>query len=606
MGHGRMLGKSTPTPVGFTGTAVASALVALALALCSPSLALGVVPSAPTPANTSAPSLTGTPAPGQTLTCATGSWSNNPSGYSYSWLRDGAPIAGQTGSTYVVQPADQGHSLSCRVTAGNSGGEYTIVGLASGSYKVSFYPRYGSGGNYLSQYFNGQATSAAATPVSVTAPNATSGINAALQAGGQITGKVTAESGGAPLAGIEVCAEQGELFGSCATTNAAGEYTISGLANGSYTVVFYPSEENESSANYLRKALPGSVSVTAPNTVSGINAALQTGGEITGKVTAESTALPIAKAFVSAFYEESGQTYFVGFAVTNAGGEYTIAGLATHPYKVEFYTYSFGEGEKNYLAQYYQGKSSSSTATPVSVVAGEAKSGIDAALKSGGEIVGTVKAQGGAALPNIYVCANEETGPKESAGSCGYTDSNGKYRIEGLPTGSKYVVEFSAGFAGGANFLSQYHAGVALMTEATSVPVTAGGAPTTINEEMKFPGGEISGRVTAASRGAPLKEIFVCADSTSSEVGSCGYTNSNGEYTVAALPAGSYTVYFEPFYESIYLSQTYAGSVLVTVSKVAANINAALQTGGQIAGRVTAASGGAGISSIACAYYSGR
>lgn len=75
-----------------------------------------------TPASTAAPTLTGTPVVGQALSCSQGSWSHEPTYLAYQWLRNGTPIAGQTGSTYTVQAADPGKSITCVVWAGNGAG----------------------------------------------------------------------------------------------------------------------------------------------------------------------------------------------------------------------------------------------------------------------------------------------------------------------------------------------------------------------------------------------------------------------------------------------------------------------------------------------------
>jgi len=73
------------------------------------------------PVNTGPPVLSGTPALGQRLSCSTGSWTGfMPLTFSYAWLREGSAISGAAGNTYVVQPADQGRGLACRVTASNS------------------------------------------------------------------------------------------------------------------------------------------------------------------------------------------------------------------------------------------------------------------------------------------------------------------------------------------------------------------------------------------------------------------------------------------------------------------------------------------------------
>jgi hypothetical protein len=72
------------------------------------------------PVDITAPVVSGTPAVGQGLPCSTGSWTGSGTlTYTYAWLRDGTAIAGATGSTYVVQTADQGNALVCVVTATN-------------------------------------------------------------------------------------------------------------------------------------------------------------------------------------------------------------------------------------------------------------------------------------------------------------------------------------------------------------------------------------------------------------------------------------------------------------------------------------------------------
>lgn len=73
------------------------------------------------PENTAAPSVTGTPETGQTLTCANGTWTGADS-FTRQWQRDGSPISGATSSTYVLQGADEGHAIRCRVTAHNEAG----------------------------------------------------------------------------------------------------------------------------------------------------------------------------------------------------------------------------------------------------------------------------------------------------------------------------------------------------------------------------------------------------------------------------------------------------------------------------------------------------
>jgi large repetitive protein len=73
------------------------------------------------PTNTALPSISGTPTVGSTLTANTGTWTGSPT-FTYQWKRDGVPISGATGSTYVVSSADAGHTLIVTVTGTNANG----------------------------------------------------------------------------------------------------------------------------------------------------------------------------------------------------------------------------------------------------------------------------------------------------------------------------------------------------------------------------------------------------------------------------------------------------------------------------------------------------
>lgn len=79
------------------------------------------------PENTIAPAITGTPTLGQTLTCSAGTWANSPTSYARQWKRGGVNIAGATGSTYVLQAADIGSTITCLVTASNAGGSASQI-----------------------------------------------------------------------------------------------------------------------------------------------------------------------------------------------------------------------------------------------------------------------------------------------------------------------------------------------------------------------------------------------------------------------------------------------------------------------------------------------
>jgi hypothetical protein len=535
----------------------------------------------------------GTPKIGSTLSCSTGSWAGNPNIYAYAWLRDGSQIAGQDTSTYVVQSADWGRSLSCEVTAANSGGEYVLGGLASGAYRVQF----DSGeANYVSQYFSGQLSTWMATPVSVTAPAMTSGVNGVLSVGGEITGTVLAADSGAPVVHIRVCADDPEVDSGCAWTTSAGQYTIMGLRSGSYHVEFEQRHVwSGESRTYLMQYYPGKASqqeaelvgVTEGAVTPGVDASMQLGGRITGRVTAAVGGAVIMNVEVCA-HQESGEPGPGQCATTDESGEYKITGLASGSYQLGF-TPPNGHDQSeaqadNYLPQYYNSKTSWNEADAVNVTAGSTTSGIDAALQTGGEITGHVTAAStGAPLEGIEVCA-------ESSRGCTTTDATGGYTLSGFPT-SIQRVKFKAPES--ANYLTQYYNGKPLYWETDFVSVTAGQTAAGIDAAME-PGGQITGTVTDAVTQQPLAGVSVCA---SWREPTCTRTGASGQYTLSSLASGSYRVEFHAYGVGNHLAQS-KPEVSVIAGSTTSGVDVALPPGGQISGRVTAGTTGLGIAGI--------
>jgi len=80
------------------------------------------------PRNTSAPTISGIAKVGQTLTADDGTWTGNPTAFSYAWQECDADIAscativGATSKTYGVKANDLGFRLRVRVTARNANG----------------------------------------------------------------------------------------------------------------------------------------------------------------------------------------------------------------------------------------------------------------------------------------------------------------------------------------------------------------------------------------------------------------------------------------------------------------------------------------------------
>jgi hypothetical protein len=456
--------------------------------------------------------------------------------------------------------------------------------------------------------------------VTVTAGVASKGIDAEMQVAGRIDGVVTASDTSLPLAGAQVCASRAagrESFFSCGFTNAAGEYAISRLATGSYEVRFWPGFED---ASYLgqyysdkpTRKLADVISVAAGSTTHGIGAALHPGGKIAGTVIDADTEAAIQGVEVCALKPGVEFASQAGCDQTGAGGEYTIEGIATGSYRVQFSPPFYSH--LNYLGQYYEGKPSEGESDPVEVVAGSTMSGIDAEMEVGGRITGeAIDAVSKDPAPAVAACAVGSGGEFEH---CGYTNSSGEYAIVGLPTGS-YEIRFAPGqeFAPGGEpanygYAPQYYDGKASRAEAEPVGVTVGSTTPNVDVEMGE-GGGISGTVTDAGSEAPMRYVEVCVYTAPAfEYASCAGTGSSGEYLIEGLASGDYYVGFRargegPEESANYLTQYYSGGslqseadpVAVSAGAMAAGIDAELQPGGQIEGRVTVALGGASLQS---------
>jgi hypothetical protein len=188
-------------------------------------------------------------------------------------------------------------------TFSGADGVYEIVNLPPGEFNVEFTGRVCTGTScdrescelgdscprtYLAQYYSGKLTEEEADLVTVAADRTTEEVDETLVTAGQIKGKVTvAALGDPPLAGFTVCAspQATPANGSCAKTNAAGEYTVEGLATnewalefketcpetepcpGTYETQFYDGKAEEGEADR--------VEVTAPGVVTGIDVSIK-------------------------------------------------------------------------------------------------------------------------------------------------------------------------------------------------------------------------------------------------------------------------------------------------------------------------------------------
>jgi hypothetical protein len=510
----------------------------------------------------------------------------------------GSPLAGICA---VPFPSAGGSNVTSATSAAD--GTYLITGLAVGTYKVRFQDCVGSV-DYAMEHYNNQLEFGPANLVTVNASATTSGINASMGIGGRISGTVVAEGTGAPLAGICVGApfatSNSSLFR--VTTGADGSFVIAGMAPASYKLRFEDcvSPIEYATEHYDNKADFGSgntLTVTAGVTLTA-NAALAIGGSVSGTVVADASGTPLSGICVDLSLPSGG---FIGRATSAANGTYLLAGVAAGSYKVRF---EDCVTPLDYAAEYYDNKPDFGSGNLVAVTAGATTSGVNAGLAIGGRISGTVVAEGtGTPLSGICVSA-----PNPTNGSSIFrvtTGADGTYVISGLAAGN-HKVRFEDCVTP-IDYAVEYYDNKSDLNSGNLVSVTAGATTSGVNAALAL-GGRVTGTVVADAGGAPLAGICVSPISTSSNSSLFRpQTASDGTYSVAGLPVGTYKVKFEDCVSPLdhaaeYFDNTLnfdAATVLsVTAGGTVAGVSAGLAIAGRISGTVVADGTGAPVGGI--------
>ncbi|NCC35082.1 MAG: hypothetical protein EOM24_24185, partial [Chloroflexia bacterium] len=498
-------------------------------------------------------------------------------------------------------------------TQTSSDGTYTSSGLVAGSYDVRFFPSSSNNAAtraHLGTWYNNKATQETADPVNVTANTVTPGINAQLTRGGQISGTVTGADA-MPLGGINVRIYNSEDGTYLTQTFTAfdGTYTTIGLPTGTYKVYFTPNTfiteyVPEWYNNQATEQAADPVAVTNGATSENINAELTyvPYGQISGTVTGEG-GTPLENIAVQVYIEIDSNVLVQ--VRTDAEGNYTVPNLPPGAYTVRFRADTLDL--QAYLTEWYNDKAIKDEADPVTVNSGATTENINATLTRGGQIAGTVTGPDSQPLNGISV--QVWTGDDDFVTSTS-TGNDGTYLTPGVPAGS-YKVRFS----GTRTYVGQVYNNQADLAEGDPVAVTLGAVTPSINAQMVI-GGTIRGQVLG--NGCPLRgvDVFIwtIADpaprlsDTSAKLAGSASTNSSGYYASLALPAGNYHVEFSTtnsnFPANTFVGEFYNGQatretadpVATTAGVATRGINADLQTGGQISGRVTDATSGDGLS----------
>jgi hypothetical protein len=528
----------------------------------------------------------------------------------------------------------QGYSYVTSVDT-DASGNYSFTGLSTGTY----YVKTNNFDGYIDEAWDNvpcdyscRPVSSGGTPIAVTDGSTTPNIDFALARGGRITGTAVNAATSAPIANLALIFKNSNGPDvTYAYTNAAGVFTsYGGLVSGTYLV---RTNTTWTSAGFVDEvynniSCPLSacssttgtpIAVTSPSTTGGINFALDPGGGLAGKVTDAGTSAGVGNVIVWLFSSGGG---LFGSQMTDGSGNWATA------QNLPPATYLAGtENFAGYVDEVWDdipcpggwpgSCGASGLATPIDVVAGATTSGIDFGLDAGGRISGRVTdAATTTGLSWTEVDIYTENG---GYGGYGYTDDTGSYTTStGLPAGRYHARSYS--YSGYINEVYEDKPCVGSwycpLAEGTPINVNPGATTPGIDFALDR-GGQIAGLITDASTGSGVSLIEVDVYSASGRYMSYGYSDGTGSYAtyVGGLPTGRYYAGTYQYSGGLYVDEAYdnvpcAGCrpeirgtpIDVSIGATTPAIDFALDKGGSIAGKVTSAVDGTGISGSVYAY----
>lgn len=417
--------------------------------------------------------------------------------------------------------SDDGLGVVDAVT--NENGVYTLEGLVDGDWVVRFSA---PDRTFTAEYWNDAIEQWRAERIPVVNGAPVTGIDAALTPGptGSISGVVTRESDGTPLAGVEVSAGGEGAAWVVDYTDDSGAYTLTGVAPGSHIVSFF-AEGTDLKREYWDgvttwdEATP--VVVGDGTAVADIDASLSAGGAITGVVTRAVDGSPVEGAYVSAL---NANREIVAAVRTDSSGAYRLDGLANGSYVVRF-----GTDDPTLASEFWENIYAWPAATPIVVTALETVADVDAALDPVGYISGTVtKAADGSPVFGAVTVSDVD---QDLDPQIVEIDSGGEYLVPVVP--GRYLVQFHAYESG---LIDEYWEDARTRESATAVDVAPDEHVDAVDAQLES-AALITGTVTLDSD--EDREVLVEAWSGSQVVGSTYVDLQTGAYTLS-LPAGTF------------------------------------------------------------------
>jgi protocatechuate 3,4-dioxygenase beta subunit len=285
-----------------------------------------------------------------------------------------------------------------------------------------------------------------------------------------ISGRVTI--GGKAAAGVTVVATVSNSVldnktVAKSTTDEEGNYKLSGLAAGRFTVL--PLAKSYVVANDTDKDVGQTVNVAEGETVTKIDFPLVRGGVITGRIT-DVEGHPLINERVSVVPKDSPADTGPQIAMlggsrnqTDDRGVYRFYGLGPGSYKVSVGQVSsaggavsiMGMGGSQYLKTFYPGVQDEAKATLIEIKEGTEVKDVDISVgkpDSGFSVSGrVVDSESGNPVPNLFIGHSSVNESNQQLAGMGFTgnqtDANGRFRLEGLRPGRYAVFTLAVGQA---------------------------------------------------------------------------------------------------------------------------------------------------------------
>ncbi|RMD93384.1 MAG: carboxypeptidase regulatory-like domain-containing protein, partial [Calditrichaeota bacterium] len=248
---------------------------------------------------------------------------------------------------------------------------------------------------------------------------------------------------------------------------------------------------------------------------------------ISGQVTDETTAEPLVGAFI--LVERIGPIHWMRTARTDSAGNYVAGKLIPGLYVVR-------ASAKDYLAEYYDGVSHLSEATPLQVSSGDSLTGIDFKLGHGGTISGLVATEmDSLPIAHAMVTATHVVTKRKRHA---VTREDGRYALRSLSEGDWAVSVHAAGYK------PEYYDNAKGLLDATLIHITPPDSVSDINLYLAN-SSAITGQVTDAADSTPIPHALVRIYTLVGRRLHPRFTavsDKNGNY-IATVPPGFYLVH---------------------------------------------------------------